>query len=99
MGVDGKIVEIYPHGRDLTLLPSKCFRTDMNISGGASGGPVAFGKGHVFGSNSTGYDGHPDLNYISSVSDNLDLMTTPISLLRVANRASASVPSFAMSTR
>lgn len=80
LGVSGKIVEVYPHGRDQTLLPSKCFQSDMNIAGGASGGPVAFGAGHVFGINSTGYDGHPDINFISSVTDLLDLKTNPISL-------------------
>jgi S1-C subfamily serine protease len=44
----------------------------MALASGASGGPVAFGEGAVFGVNSTGFDGSA-LSYISPVSAILDL--------------------------
>jgi hypothetical protein len=68
----GQILEHYPKGRDRVLLPNECFRTDINIPGGASGGPVVGEDGKVFGINSTGWDGTPD-SFVSSISRLLPL--------------------------
>lgn len=72
----GTVDNVLPDGRDRVLLPSKCFQTTLNILGGASGGPVAFGDGvfgGVFGINSTGLQGHEDISFISSIHDLFDL--------------------------
>jgi S1-C subfamily serine protease len=50
----GTVEAYHPVGRDSVMLPGRCFQTNMDISAGASGGPVAFGEGCVFGINSTG---------------------------------------------
>lgn len=68
---DGYIKEYLPNGRD-KVIPGACYRTNMHIHGGASGGPVYSPNGHVFGVNSSGTDG-TDISYISRVSDILPL--------------------------
>ena len=70
--INGIVEEYHPEGRDTSMLPGRCFRTSMNLLGGASGGPVAFGNGGVFGINSTGMDSIP-VSFISSILDVLDL--------------------------
>ena len=70
--VSGTIEEYYPDRRDSVMLPGRCFRTSMDIAAGASGGPVAYGDGWVFGINSTGMEGAP-VGFVSSVEDILDL--------------------------
>jgi hypothetical protein len=74
------VENVLPDGRDRTLLPSKCFQTSMNILGGASGGPVAFGEGNVFGINSTGIDGEDGVSFISSIGDLFDLSIRTVRL-------------------
>jgi len=71
-GLTGTIEEYHPDGRDSVLLPGRCFRTSMDIAAGASGGPVAFGDGGVFGINSTGMEGAP-VGYVFSIEDILSL--------------------------
>ncbi len=66
--VAGTIEEYHPHGRDAVMLPGRCFRTSMDIASGASGGPVAWGDGWVFGINSTGMEGAP-VGFVSSVEE------------------------------
>jgi len=70
--VAGTLEEYHPDGRDAVMLPGRCVRTSMDIAAGASGGPVAFGDGWVFGVNSTGMEGAP-IGFVSSVEDVLDL--------------------------
>lgn len=65
---EGRIVEYFPNGRDKVMLPGPCYRTDMVIHHGASGGPVAGPTGRVFGINSTGFDGTDDF-YISRIDE------------------------------
>lgn len=77
--IEGTMEAYHPAGRDTWLLPSRCFQTSMHILGGASGGPVAFGDGGVFGINSTGYDGIP-VSFISSVEDILKLEVNHLQL-------------------
>jgi S1-C subfamily serine protease len=75
----GVLEVFYPEGRDSVVLPGRCFQTSMNILAGASGGPVAFGDGRVFGINSTGMEGVP-VGFVSSVNDLLDLEVRAIRL-------------------
>jgi S1-C subfamily serine protease len=70
--MEGIMEQYHPDGRDTLMLPGRCFRTSMNILGGASGGPVVSGDGSVFGINSTGYESLP-VSFISSVQDLFDL--------------------------
>jgi hypothetical protein len=69
---DGKIIEHFPTGRDRVMLPGPCYRTNMAIHHGASGGPVFSSDGRVFALNSTGVDGTED-SYVSSIDGILDL--------------------------
>ncbi len=69
---DGNLIEHLPAGRDRVLLPGQCFRTNIALHRGASGGPVFSPNGRVFGINSTGYDGTDD-SYISAIRDIFDL--------------------------
>lgn len=76
---DGRIIEHFPKGRDRIMLPGACYRTDMAIHHGASGGPVFSSDGRVFALNSTGYDGTQD-SYVSSIGGVLDLEIDDIGL-------------------
>ncbi|MEO8517468.1 MAG: trypsin-like peptidase domain-containing protein [Flavobacterium sp.] len=69
----GKIVEFHPDG--FSILKNKCYQTDMNFDGGASGGPV-FKNGYIVGINSTSYsdsldDGDP-ISFITPIDYILD---------------------------
>lgn len=75
----GVFDEFLPNGRDRSLLPGPCFRTSMPVAPGASGGPVAYGDGAVFGINSTGWDG-TEMSFISPASALLDLAITNVKL-------------------
>ncbi len=65
-------MEYLPEGRDRVMLPGPCYRSDMVIHHGASGGPVAGPSGSVFGVNVTGFDGTDD-SYISRIDELLSL--------------------------
>jgi hypothetical protein len=65
---DGFLEEHLPEGRDRTMLPGPCYRTSIVSHGGASGGPVFCPSGHVFGVNSTGFDG-TDISYVSRINE------------------------------
>jgi hypothetical protein len=41
----GVLQEVHPKGRDSAMLPFPCYRSNMKIRGGASGGPVSTAKG------------------------------------------------------
>ncbi len=69
---EGRIMEYLPEGRDRVMLPGPCYRSDMVIQHGASGGPVAGPSGRVFGVNATGFDGTDDF-YISRIDEFLSL--------------------------
>ena len=77
---EGVIEEEYPHGRDRHMLPGHCFQTTMNLEGGASGGPVTFGDGSIFGINSSGIPGLPPVSFVSSASDLLELSLNNVRL-------------------
>jgi len=76
---DGKIVEHLPFGRDRVLLPGPCYRTNISIHHGASGGPVFSKGGRVFALNSTGFDGTDD-SYVSSIGAILDLSVDDVAM-------------------
>ncbi|MCB7130286.1 MAG: trypsin-like peptidase domain-containing protein [Candidatus Brocadiales bacterium] len=88
---EGEIEEEYPHGRDRHMLPSHCFQTTMNLEGGASGGPVGFGDGSIFGINSTGIPGQPPVSFVSSASDLLELSLNNVRLLDGQIRSEISI--------
>jgi len=69
---DGEVTEYLPTGRDRVLLPGPCYRTNMVIHHGASGGPVFSPSGAVFAVNSTGFDG-TDVSYVSRIDEIFDL--------------------------
>ena len=73
---EGNIREYLPNGRDRIMLIGPCYRTDMVIHHGASGGPVAGPSGRVFAINSTGFDGTDD-SYISRIDElfSLEIIT------------------------
>jgi hypothetical protein len=74
---EGKVTEFYPDKRDSCMLPSPCYRTDMQIHGGASGGPVFRTNEQVCGINSSGYDTKPPpISYVSRINEILDLKIT-----------------------
>ena len=53
----GEVLEIFPKRRDRVMMPFPCFRSDIPIYGGNSGGPVFDKEGRVCGINCTSYDG------------------------------------------
>ncbi|MDI1351190.1 MAG: serine protease [bacterium] len=73
---DGKIIELHKNGRDQCLLPNACYRTSMNIQGGASGGPVFNHKGKVIAVNSTSYDfdDSESISFVSAIDSFLDVV-------------------------
>jgi V8-like Glu-specific endopeptidase len=66
--VCGAVEEYLPNGRDMCILPGPCYRTSMQIIGGASGGPALDRNGLVIGVNSAGFDG-TDISYITPIND------------------------------
>ena len=75
----GSVSEHFKTGRDKVMLPSECFRTTMEIRGGASGGPVFDVNGRVFGINSTGWDGTQD-SYVTSLSPVWDMKVSGVTV-------------------
>lgn len=86
----GHIVEHLPNGRDRVMLPGPCYRTDMEILHGASGGPVFDADGHVFGINSTGFNGTPDF-FISSVESLFAMAISNVALPGIGDRDRVSI--------
>jgi len=71
---DGILTEHLPEGRDRTMLPFPCYRGDIRILGGASGGPVFDDAGRVFGVNCTGFEGDGnDISYFTRINEILPL--------------------------
>ncbi len=65
---EGKITKHHPVSRDAGLISWPCYETDMEVKGGASGGPVFLsGKdGVIFAINCTGTDPHM-FSHVSSL--------------------------------
>lgn len=83
---DGDIIEYLPTGRDRVLLPGPCYRTNIVIHHGASGGPVFSRDGGVFAVNSTGFDG-TDVSYVSRINEILDLTIDDVVMDRPPSRS------------
>lgn len=73
----GRVEEHFPAGRDSTMMPWRCYQTSISLHGGSSGGPVFDRYGNVFGVNCSSIDGAPDVSFVASVVDLLDL---PVSI-------------------
>lgn len=77
----GIITEVLLNGRDKVMLPGPCYQTNMNIRGGASGGPVFNQHGKVIGVNSTGWEGFDDtISYVSRIHEALNLILDDVSI-------------------
>ncbi len=65
---EGTITKHYPEGRDKVMLPWPCYETDMQVMGGASGGPVIISgsSGVVFAVNCTGTEPH-SVSHVTSL--------------------------------
>jgi len=68
----GTIEEYYPESRDAVLMPWPCYRTNMHIHGGASGGPVVGQSGKVFGVNCCSMEPDTDISYVIPIDDILE---------------------------
>jgi S1-C subfamily serine protease len=64
---DGRVAEVYPNGRDRSILPGPSFRTDMHVHAGASGGPVFNANGLVIGINTSSLSSDTSVSFISSI--------------------------------
>lgn len=73
----GHVQEVFPDGRDKVLMPSPCFRSDIPIYGGNSGGPVFDKFGRVCGVNCTSYAGQ-DISFHMSLPGILELFARDI---------------------
>jgi hypothetical protein len=64
----GHITAQHLNGRDSVMLPWPCYETDMEIRGGASGGPVCISgsEGTVFAVNCSSFFPH-NVSYVSSI--------------------------------
>jgi len=79
---EGKIEEILLDGRDKIMCPYPCYRSSINMLGGASGGPVVNEKGHVFAINCTGFDGVEDISYLARINEILPLSVDNVNIDR-----------------
>jgi hypothetical protein len=73
----GKILEVFPDRRDTVMMPFPCFRSDIPIYGGNSGGPVFDKEGRVCGINCTSYKGQ-DIAFHMPLKGILDLRARDI---------------------
>jgi hypothetical protein len=83
---DGEVQEYLPNGRDRVMLPGPCYRTNILIHAGASGGPVFDPNGYIFGVNSTGFDG-TDLSYVSRINEIFQLVIDDIAINDAPSRS------------
>jgi trypsin-like peptidase len=77
--MSGEFEYAHPDGRDTVMLPFPCYRSSINIPGGASGGPVFDVRGRVFGINCTGYEGTA-VSYLARVGEILALVAYEMTL-------------------
>lgn len=62
----GRVIEVYPDGRDRSMLPGPCLAVDCGARGGMSGGPVFDARGYLVGAVSTSYPGL-DISFVSHI--------------------------------
>ena len=68
---DGKLEEYLPNGEG--LLKGPCYRTNIFIHGGASGGPVVGKFGRVFAINSASFNGAENTSCVSRIDEIIGL--------------------------
>lgn len=76
----GELQEEYPEGRDQGMLPNPCWRCNIHIHKGASGGPVFNASGKVIGINSTSFSNDPSCSFVSTLSHIIDLKIRDIKI-------------------
>lgn len=76
----GEVEEIYPNGRDSSMMPGPCFQTSIHLHGGSSGGPVFDVSGKVVGINSSSLNIATDVSFISCSQQILDLVLDDVVL-------------------
>ena len=65
---DGCIEEYFPEKRDSHFMPWPCYRTNIYIHGGASGGPVfSASSGRVIGVNCSSYKGSENVSFVTAL--------------------------------
>jgi S1-C subfamily serine protease len=64
---EGRVIEVWPSGRDRVMLPSASFAVDCPAFGGMSGGPVFDNSGRFIGVVTSSNEGEDDLAYVSHV--------------------------------
>ncbi len=67
---EGHVLQYFPEGRDRILMPWPCFRTNIHLHGGSSGGPVFDAFGNVFGVNCRSMDPDTDISFVTPI-DNI----------------------------
>ena len=66
--VGGIVREMHPKGRDRSMLPFPCFRTDARMDAGMSGGPVFNASGRICGVVTSSFDYDPAVPTVSYAS-------------------------------
>jgi S1-C subfamily serine protease len=74
----GILEEEYPQGRDTRMLPNPCWKTNLPIHAGASGGPVFNQEGKVIGLNNSSLNIDPSCSFISTLDHIMDLKISDI---------------------
>jgi hypothetical protein len=69
----GILEEEYPEGRDRRMLPNPCWKTNLPIHAGASGGPVFNQEGEVIGLTNSSLNIDPSCSFISTLAHIMDL--------------------------
>jgi hypothetical protein len=89
---EGKLEQFYPDGRDRVMMAAPCYRTNMPIYAGASGGPVFGLHGAAFGINSSDIEGSdPPISFVSRINELLPLAVTGVLLPGTSEPAAITV--------
>lgn len=90
----GKVLDVWPSGRDRVMLPSASFAVDCPAFGGMSGGPVFDQNGHLVGIVSSSSEGE-EISYVTHILPAINasfesvwpLPTAPTTLLRLGQKS------------
>jgi S1-C subfamily serine protease len=74
----GILEEAYPQGRDKRMLPNPCWKTNLPIHAGASGGPVFNQEGKVIGLTNSSLNIDPSCSFISTLEHIMNLKISDI---------------------
>lgn len=73
----GRVIDVWPEGRDRVMLPSASFAVDSPAFGGMSGGPVLDSQGRMIGTVSSSTEGD-DMAFVSHVWPSLLALIEPV---------------------